>query len=109
MLEVGKIRKMLPYLVVIIFAFYVLPLLIQDTGSAISILLIGNPIICLIVSFLYGMKNFFNWIFTLIVMLLFIPTIFIFFNESALIYTFIYGLFSLVGNFMGSLLRKKIQ
>lgn len=102
-----KTRKMLSYLFVIIFAFYVLPLLIQDTGSGMLILLIGIPMICFMVSFIYGIKNSFNWLFSLLVMLIFIPTIFIFYNESASIYIFAYGIISLIGNFIGSILCKK--
>lgn len=108
-LEIEKTRKTLPYVVVIIFAFYVLPLLIQDTGSGMLILLIGIPMICFIVSFIYGIKNSFNWLFSLLVMLLFVPTIFIFYNESASIYTLVYGIISIIGNFIGSLLCKKNQ
>lgn len=104
-----KMRRMLPYWLVIIFAFYVLPLLIRDTGSAMSVLLIGIPMICFIVSFVYGIKNSFNWLFSLLVMLLFVPTIFIFYNESASIYIMVYGIISITGNFIGSLLCMKNQ
>ena len=102
-----KMRRMLPYWLVIIFAFYVLPLLIRDTGSAMSVLLIGIPMICFIVSFVYGIKNSFHWLFSLLVMLLFVPTIFIFYNESASIYIMVYGIISITGNFIGSLLCTK--
>ena len=104
-----KIRKMLPYLFVVIFAFNVLPLLIQDTGSGMLILLIGIPMICFMVSFIYGIKNSFNFLFSLLVILLFVPTIFIFYNESASIYILAYGVISLIGNFIGGILYKKNQ
>lgn len=104
-----KIRKMLPYLVVLVFAFYLLPFLIKDTGSGMFILLIGIPMICFVVSVIYGMKNSFYWLFSLLVMLLFTPTIFIFYNDSATIYILAYGIISLIGNFIGSLLCKKNQ
>ena len=104
-----KIRKMLPYLVVLVFAFYLLPFLIKDTGSGMFILLIGIPMICFVVSVIYGMKNSFYWLFSLLVMLLFAPTIFIFYNDSAIIYILAYGIISLIGNFIGSLLCKKNQ
>ena len=102
-----RFRKMLLYLLVIILAFYISPLLIRDTGSGMFILLMGIPIICLIVSLIYGMKNSFNWLFPLLVMLLFIPTIFIFYNESATIYILTYGVISTIGSFIGSLLCEK--
>lgn len=102
-----KVRKMLSYLFVVIFAFYVLPLLIQDTGSGMLILLIGIPVICFMVSFIYGIKNSFNFLFSLLVILLFVPTIFIFYNDSASIYILAYGVISLIGNFIGCILYKK--
>lgn len=102
-----KTRKILPYLFIVIFAFYVLPLLIQDTSSGLLILLIGIPAICFMGSFMYGMKNSFNWLFPLLVILMFVPTIFIFYNERASIYVLVYGIISLIGNFIGSKLYKK--
>ncbi len=102
-----KLRKMLPYLLIIIFAFYILPLLIKDTGSGMLILLIGIPIICFIVSFIYGIKNSFNWLFSIFIMMLFVPSIFIYYNESASVYIIIYGVISIIAQFIGSLLHNK--
>ena len=45
-----KFKKMLPYLIVNVIAFYLTPFLIKDTGSGMLILLIGFPIICFIVA-----------------------------------------------------------
>lgn len=97
-----NIKKMMPYLLVNIMVFYLLPFLIQDTGSAMFVLLIGIPICCFIISFIYGIKNSFQWQYGLIVMALFVPTIFIFYNESAVVYIAVYGVISLIGNFLGS-------
>lgn len=102
-----KIRRMLPYLLIIIFAFYILPLLIKDTGSGMLILLIGIPIICFIVSFIYGIKNSFNWLFPILIMALFVPSIFIYYNESASVYIIIYGVISIIAQFIGNMLRNK--
>ena len=101
-----KTRRMLPYWIVVILTFYLLPFLINDTGSAMLILLIVVPVMCLIVSLIYGLKNLFDWLFPLLVMLLFVPSIFIFYNESASIYIPTYGIISLIGIFLGSLLKK---
>lgn len=102
-----KIKKMLLYLIIMTLAFYLLPLLIIDTGSGMFILLLVIPIICLIVPFIYGIRNSFNLLFTLLVMLLFAPTIFIFYNKSASVYIVAYGMITLTGNFLGSLFHKK--
>lgn len=108
-LVMEKFRKMLPYLLAMIFAFYILPFLIIDTGSGMFILLIGIPMICYIVSMIYGIKNSFNLLYPLFIMLLFAPSIFIFYNDSATIYIVIYGSISLIGNFIGSLICKRKQ
>ena len=40
-------------------------------------------------------------------MALFIPTIFIFYNESAAVHVLIYGIIATIGNILGSLIKKK--
>ena len=103
-----KLRKILPYLLVFIGIFYVLPMLIKDTGSGMFILLGLIPLACLLTSMAYGFKNSFTWIFPILVMLIFIPSIFIFYNERAIVYVFAYGIISLVGSFVGASLTGKI-
>ena len=101
-----KIREMSAYLIVITLAFYVLPAFINDTGTGIFFLLILTPIICFITSIIYGIRHSFNLIFLLLIMILFIPTIFIFYNESAAVYVLIYGIIEAIGNLLGSLIKK---
>ena len=101
-----KIREMSVYLIVITLAFYVLPAFINDTGSGIFFLLILIPIICFLTSLIYGIRHSFNLIFLLLIMILFIPTIFIFYNESAAVYVLIYGINAVIGNLLGSLIKK---
>ena len=101
-----KIREMSVYLIVIILAFYALPAFINDTGTGIFFLLILTPIICFITSIIYGIRHSFNLIFLLLIMALFIPTIFIFYNESAAVYVLIYGIIAAIGNLLGSLIKK---
>ena len=101
-----RIREMSGYLIVITLAFYVLPAFINDTGTGIFFLLILTPIICFITSIIYGIRHSFNLIFLLLIMALFIPTIFIFYNESAAVYVLIYGIIEAIGNLLGSLIKK---
>ena len=101
-----KIREMSVYLIVIILAFYALPAFINDTGTGIFFLIILTPIICFVTSIIYGIRHSFNLIFLLIIMILFIPTIFIFYNESAAVYVLIYGIIATIGNLLGSLIKK---
>ena len=94
------------YLIVITLAFYVLPAFINDTGIGIFFLLILTPIICFVTSIIYGIRHSFNLIFLLLIIALFIPTIFIFYNESAAVYVLIYGINAVIGNLLGSLIKK---
>lgn len=68
----GKIKKALPFYIAMLCNFYLLPLLIQNTGSAMIMLLIAIPVV-------YGMKNGFHLEYAAIVAVLFIPSIFIFY------------------------------
>ncbi len=105
----GEIKKMLSYLLICVIAFYILPLLGEDTGSFILILLLAIPLVCFIASLSYGIKNGFNIIFPLIVGILFIPTIFIYYNSSAWIYIVGYVGISLVGNLLGSFFENGVK
>ena len=96
-----KLRKMIPYLLINTLIFYLLPYLIKDTGSAMIILLVIVPVASFLVAYTYGYKISFSWIYPIFVMLIFTPTVFIFYNESATIYIFAYGIISLIGSFLG--------
>jgi hypothetical protein len=102
-----KLRNMIPYLAVIILDFYLLPLLIRDTGSAMTMLLGVMPFICFVCSLVYGIKNSFHLEYSIIVTVLFIPTILIFYNPTAWVYIFGYGIVALVGNVIGMAFSNK--
>ena len=102
-----KLRDMIPYLAVIISDFYLLPFLIKDTGSAMLMLLVVVPLICFVCSLVYGIKNSFYLTYSIVVAILFIPTILIFFNSTAWVYIFGYGAIALVGNGIGMVFSKK--
>ena len=99
--------KYLPFTVILALSFYLLPLFIKDTGSGMFILLISIPLVTLITSFIQGIKYGFDLILPLIAAVLFFPTIFIFYNDSALIYVLIFAAITLFGNAISVLFRKK--
>ena len=96
-------KKYLAYLFIIITFYAVPPLLIKDTGSAIVCLLIIFPWIILAISFWYAKINGFRWYFSLIAAICWLPSIFIYYDESAAIYAGIYGALSLAGQGAGHL------
>ncbi|MDD6596136.1 MAG: hypothetical protein PUE92_08870 [Catenibacterium mitsuokai] len=102
-----KIKKNWVYYFIIFITFYLIPILIQDTGSGMFILLIVIPLITLITSIIYGLRNVFDFIYPLIVAILFIPTLFIYYNISAWVYIIEYSLIALIGEILGKTLQKK--
>lgn len=101
----NRIKKLLPYLMVNVICFYLLTLLMKDTGSAMFILLFVIPVITFVNAIMCGKKNSFDILYPLLVMVIFVPYVLIYMNESATIYIFIYGVISLMGCFVGSRLR----
>lgn len=101
----NRIKKLLPYLMVNVICFYLLTLLMKDMGSAMFILLFVIPVITFVNAIICGKKNSFDILYPLLVMVIFLPYVLIYMNESATIYIFIYGAISLMGLIVGSRLR----
>ena len=99
-----KIKNLLPYLFIMGLAFYGFPFIDRESGML--TLLILFPIVCFLVALVYSVKHSFSLVYSIIVMALFIPTIFIFYNETASIYVGMYGVISIVGNLLGSFVKK---
>ena len=99
-----NIQNSFPYLFIMVLAFYGFPFIDQESGML--TLLILFPIVCFLVALVYGVKHSFSLVYSIIVMALFIPTIFIFYNETASIYVGMYGVISIVGNLLGSFVKK---
>lgn len=102
-----KIKKNWIYYLIIFIAFYLVPILIKDTGSGMFILFIVIPLITLITSIIYGLRNTFDFIYPLIVAILFIPTLFIYYNTSALVYVIVYSMIAVIGELLGKTLQRK--
>lgn len=87
--------------------FYIVPLVIQDTGSAMAVMLVILPMICLITSIFYGTRNGFDFWYILIVAIMFTPTLFIFYDSSAWVYIIGYAIVALIGVLIGLPFRKR--
>ena len=102
-----KIKQLWSFLLIIIISFYLLPLMIKDTGSGMLVLLVALPVISFICSLIYGLKNGFQPLFSILLMALFIPSVFLIYNSSAMFYAPIYGVLSFIGMYMGYQISKK--
>lgn len=86
--------------------FFLLPLLIQDTGSAMVIMLAVSPLIVFIAAACSGLWAGFDWRLAVVTAVLFTPSIFRYYNESAWVYAPGYAAVALGANALGAWLRK---
>ncbi len=103
----AKLLNMLPYLIVLAVDFYLLPVAAQNTGAAMLLMLCVMPLVALVIGVAYGLRRGFSIWLAVIALLLFIPTIFIYYNASAWVYPLFYALLVLVGNLIGRLFYMK--
>ena len=96
-------------LLVSLVAFYVMPLFIVDTGSGMFMLLVAIPAFCFVSALIYGSIAGFKWFYPILSAVLYIPAIFIYFNPSAFIYVFIFGITALIGNAIGGIIHKTLK
>lgn len=102
-------RNKIIYGVLMLFVFLFFSMIIQDTGSGIVSLLILMPAAVVLFSFFYGSKIGFDYMIPIITMVAFIPMVYGFFNESALVYIIVFGVLSLIANFGGGMFGRWIH
>lgn len=100
---IKNLKEMLPYLLIIMISYYLLPfLLIKDSGNGMSTLLFILPIIVSVTSHIYGYKlKKLNFIFNILVGILFLPVVFIYMNINGLVCVIIYSIISMILNYLG--------
>ena len=101
------ILPLLPYLAVLTALFYLLPLLTRDTGGAMFLMLCVMPLAAFLTGAAHGLRRGFSLLLPLAALLLFLPTIFLFYNSSAWVYAPAYALIVLIGNGAGKLFHGK--
>ena len=105
--EVNKLKEMIIYLIPVIAVMYVLPLYGADTGSRMFTMLLAIPAMCFVTAFLYAVKKGFDVSYAIMVAVLFTPTLFMYYNSSALIYISIYGILALIALIAGSVFHQE--
>lgn len=103
-----KSRALFTPFFLLVTAFYLLPLLLKNTGASMIMLLVIFPAVCVVAASLVAWRSGFTWWWPLLAGLLFLPTIWIYYNSSAWVYTVAYGLVSLLG-LGASVLMKKVE
>ena len=102
-----KLKKNMVFYLLLLIDFYIIPWVIKDTGGAMIVMLVIIPLICLITSVFYGIRNGFDFLYILSVAIIFTPSIFIFYNSSAWVYAVGYAVIALFGNLIALPLRKR--
>lgn len=103
----NKLIQRFFYLIPIAMLFYLMPLISGNTGGHMLNLLVFTPFFCFLSSFLWGKKGGFDVWFSLVLALLFVPTIFIYYNISAWVYILIFAGLSFIGNLLGFMYAKR--
>ena len=100
--------KEITILLIQLFMFYIFPLFAGPTDA------IGMVILILLTTFLLSViigiisKEKIKYLYSLIIAILFIPSVFIYYNESALIHSVWYFVISIIGLLLGITLYKFI-
>ena len=101
-----KLAHLIPYAIALAVIFYILPLLTRNTGFAMLLMLIGIPFLTFACSVIYGVLHGFALWLPALVVFLFAPSIFLFYNSSAWIYIVAYGILSIIGMLVGRKFHK---
>lgn len=102
-----KLSARIIYISALIINFYLLPCLIRDAGGAMLFMLCVMPLLTLMCSLLYGVKYGYSWLLPLFAAVLFIPSIFIFYNLSAWVYAAFHAALAAAGCGIGRLFYQK--
>lgn len=103
------LKKIVVYTGILAIVFYLIPIATKmETPKEliITLLIVANPIVCMGTAAVFGVKHGFKWYFLMLAPLLFIPSMYIFYNDSAFIYVVVYMVFSAAGMGIGCVLRK---
>ena len=103
----NKLKKNIVFYILLLLDFYVIPWFIKDTGSGMVVMLMIIPLVCLVTSIFYGIRNGFDFWYILIVAIMFIPSIFIFYNYTAWVYVVAYTIIASLGNLIALPFRKR--
>ena len=100
-------RELITYLIIAVVGFYVFPLFCSVETVADWFPTTINPIICFICSYSYGAVRPYGWWFPLILVALFVPTLYIYYHPSDWHYVIGYVGISFIASAIGWYIGKK--
>lgn len=104
-----KYLKEVIILIMQLIVFYILPLFAGPTDmiGLVMLIILGTLLLSIIIGSIS--KNKIKYLYPIIVAILFIPSIFIFYNESALVHSLWYLVVSSIGLIVGTIIYKLIH
>ena len=103
----NKLTALIPYAIALAMEFYLLPLLMKDTGTSMLLMLCVMPLAALVCGVICGVRQGFAVLLPLVAMALYAPTVFIYYNVTAWVYIPIYGVIVLAGIGVGRMFYRK--
>lgn len=100
--------NLLPWLLVTALDFWVLPLFL-DAGNVMLMVLIVMPAVCFGASFGCGLTCGFRPAYLLGTELLYLPTVWVYYNDSALVYLLVYAVAAALGLGIGAMIRAGVK
>lgn len=108
----GKYTNLLFAILIGSLFFYGIPFFAYQLSSleakslVVYSLLLFNPLYCIFSGYIFS-KNYSVFLIPAANMLLFLPAVYIFYNDSALVYVFAYGIFTFIGSIIRYFINKK--
>ena len=103
------LKKLIPYSIILVVVFFLIPIVTKMDPRIelmITLLIVLNPIACLGTGAIFGIKHGFKPYFLMLVILLCLPSMYVFYGATALIYVALYLIFSATGLGIGCAIRK---
>ena len=100
-----ELKKLIVLIILQLLTFYLLPLFMKTTGP------MGLVLIIVIITFMFSLilgvslTSGLKFLYPVLVAVVFLPSVYLFYNDSALIHTVWYFVISLVGLLLGTLVQ----
>lgn len=101
-----QVKRMLPFVLVSVVILYGCPYVAKRISYNLMPLILLTPFLCFAIGIIYSYMNQMSALLPLIVMVLFIPAIFLFYTRTALSYPIFFGLSVIAGEIVGKLLKE---
>ena len=97
----SKLLPLLPYVLALCVDFYLLPLLMRDTGAAMFLMLCVMPLAAFLTGVVCGVRRGVRILLLAAALVLFLPTLPLYYNYTAWVYAPAYAVIVLLGIALG--------